>query len=79
MFRDLLPIVLEAVWNFPYQVLDYPRVKIFWEHHRNTLTCIFYTELNVPSTEADEKESIKIHLKFKRYLFDSQKRIIQTS
>lgn len=30
------------------------------------------------STEADEKESIKLHLKFKRYVFDGQKRIIQS-
>jgi len=39
----------------------------------------FYTETNLTSTEVDEKESIKMQLKFKRYVFDNQKRMIQTS
>ena len=38
-----------------------------------------FIESSLSSTEVDEKESIKLYLKFKRYVFDSQKRIIQTA
>jgi len=36
-------------------------------------------ESSAVNSEAEEKESIKIYLKFKRYIFDGKKRMIQTS
>ena len=61
--------------------------QLLWP--RNKLPCVlmcvscfmfvYMTESSTMNSEAEEKESIKIYLKFKRYIFDGQKRMIQTS